>query len=301
MRICYYNPQTVLGVTLLQKLLRKSKTRGNAKYDPMLGYLYTKNVETAIVVDGTATSLTAGSSQTSFLLKNYFLMRIISFFEIYLWCALNRLNPFKTKIIYNIKELDVKEDVLFGFAFLTETFASKEMTKRSILKEFTGRKILHASHMFGNTKKIAENIKMAGVTQMAGESDLKKTEFYKKFFPFVEKVYLFPFVLRSRYRKLIGFHERKNICMAIGKSIILCKDINDTRSCKEDFRDYVNFYRTNMLQPMRQLIYDDKENLTGYIYSNIFFGTNKHFELVISMNDVKIIIIILFQKKHLQY
>lgn len=266
MRICLYNPQTVLGDTLLYKLLGKSKARGNIKYDFILDFLFQEEIKSAIVVDGTASSLTAGSSAMAFLSNNFWLMRIISFFEIYIWCFINNISPLKVKIIFDHKKLNSSEDVLFGFAFLTETFSSKKMTERSSFKHFSGKKMLHASHIFSKTRKIAENVKNCGVTLMVSESDLKKSSFFNNFFPFIDKIYVLPFALRSRYVKKKDFYSRKNKCMAIGKSLKLCENIDN---CPEDFYEYANFFQTNLLQPMRQLIYEQKRELENYLESYI--------------------------------
>jgi len=273
MRLCFYNPHAVtnaVGVTVLARLAQIFGTnkdnlrKHNLKYEFLLNILRDSRYDTAIVVDGAGTSFSTVLSKTPFLKNSHFIYRLIASGEIYLWCWLNDLNPFKQRIIFNRKKLDEKSDILFSFAFCTEMFLNEQMIEKSTIKSFGGKKLLHASHFYKLTKKISENVRKSGTKYMVAEADLKKSPYFNKFFGFIDEVYVLPHVLRKRYVKTKGFEERKNICLALGTLVI--EDESD-----ESNKDYFDFFQTDTLHPMRKAIFENKASLTGLIDCNINF------------------------------
>ncbi len=269
MRLCFYNPHTTVGKTLFSSLFRKPHAQKN---DFLLELIKEKRADMAFVVDGTATSLTSGSSLIKFVSDNYFLLRIISFFEIYIWCFLNGINPLKAKIIFNRGGLDEKTDLLFGFCSFTDTFLNDKVAKRSIIKTFKGKKLFNATHYFGRTAQVSKNVRSMGIKYLLSEANLKKNPYFMKYFNFIDKVYVLPFILRERYRSIVPFEKRTARCFAIG-TLLLLSDSKEFVS--EAHSDYVNFFKTNALHPMRKAIYDQSGSLKKYIDSYISPQTNE--------------------------
>ncbi len=265
MRFCFYNPQTVSGVlsvTLLTAPFERDKVVSQTK---RMGYLLdilrnNKKYNSAIVVDGTASSLPFG--RLGRLFYNYYFLRFFSFFEIYIWCFLNHINPFKQTIIFSLKKLDPQNDLLFGYAYLGRTFFDDEMTERSFFKKFTGKKVLHATHYFGGTKKVADNVRRAGVTTMVAEADLKHVPYFNKYFDFVKKVCVLPFVVRERYVSKTDFMLRKNKCLAMGNLGYFAVGHKHTE-------EYYDFFKINTLHPMRATIVENREKLASVVDSYI--------------------------------
>jgi len=286
MRVCFYNPQVILGRTLFSVIFR---TNPDVRFNFILNFFRDKKYSTAIIVDGTSTSMTNGSLLVKFISDNYLIIRMISFVEVYIWCWLNGFDPFKQTIIFNKNSLDKDKDIIFGFAFFTDTFINSNIARKGFLNSFGGIKILHASHFFSRTLLISSNIRKTGTRLMVAEADLKKSDYFNKYFDFIEKVYFLPFVVRDRFKKNQDFHIRKNKCFATGALLVLCSDIN---RCHSDFQEYVKCFKTRYLQPMRGLIYENRENLSDIIDSCISPHSREY-----SKNNFKRILLKIFVKE----
>jgi glycosyltransferase involved in cell wall biosynthesis len=282
MRLCFYNPHAVvnvMGETFLSRLAqifgtnKKPLKKHNRKYEFLLKILNDKSYNTAIVVDGGGTSLSTILNKIPWLRDRYGIYKLISFTEIYVWCFLNGINPFKQKIIFNKNKLDQHHDVLFSFAFCTEIFLNDRLIEKSIIKSFKGEKILHATHFFKLTKKVAENVGKTGTTHMVAEADLKKSPYFNKFFYFIKDVYILPHVLRERYKKNTDFKERKNICLALG-TLVIESELDKAND------DYFSFFKIDTLHPMRKIIFENKENLSNLIDSLIYFHNEKRLAII---------------------
>lgn len=281
MRLCFYNPHAVynsIGETCLSRLARIFGTdknnlrRHNMKYSFLLSFLQQNKYDTAIIVDGTGASLGLVLQEIPFLKDNYIVNTIVSYVEVYVWCLLNNLNPFKQTIILDKNKLDDKIDILFSFAFCSYSFSSEKLIEKSIIKSFIGKKILHASHFYKFTKTVAENIKKTGTKYMVAESDLKKSPYFNKFFSFIKQVYILPHVLRERYVNTSKFESRKNKCLALGTLVIESESDSSNK-------DYIEFFKTNTLHPMRKTLFENKEKLTDVIDCLINFHNEKRLEV----------------------
>jgi len=281
MRLCFYNPHAIgntMGETVISKLAqiigtdKKNLKKHNRKHEYLLSFLKENKYNTAIVADGFGTSLGATLSRIKFFRKSYLAYKIVSLVEIYIWCLLNGMNPFGQKIIFSRKKLNEKNDILFSFLSFNEMFLNGRFIEKSIIKIFKGKKILHATHYYGSTEKIAENAKKAGVRHMVAEADLKKSQYFNNFFEFIEDVYLLPNVLREKYKKTKDFKKRKNVCLALGTLVI--NDLDEEMN-----RAHCDFFKTDTLHPMRKEIFENRDNLLGIIDCNINFHNKKRLEI----------------------
>ena len=281
MRLCFYNPHAIynsIGETCLSRLAQIFGTnkdnlrKHNMKYAFVLNLLKQNKYDTAIVVDGTGASLGIVLHEIPFLKDSYIVNTIISYAEVYVWCLLNNLNPFKQTFIFDKNKLDEKSDILFSFAFCSYSFRSEKLIEKSIIKSFTGKKILHASHFYKSTRAVSQNIKKTDTEYIVAESDLKKSPYFNKFFNFIKQVYILPHVLRERYVNTSKFKTRKNKCLALGTLVI--ENESDASN-----KDYIEFFKTNTLHPMRKILFENKEKLIDVIDCFINFHNEKRLEI----------------------
>ncbi len=267
MRLCFYNPHLIdiLGESLFAFFFSwGNPAKRNRRLGFMLGMLRRPECRAAIVVDGTVSSMPF--RRLGRLFDNARFIRAFSFFEIYAWCLVNRINPFRQTVIFSLDGLDPARDVLFGFAFLGKTFFDADLTDRSLFKRFQGKKILHATHFYENTGLVAENVRRAGVRTMVAEVDVMRSPYFRKHFGFVDSVVLLPFGLRSRYVGRTDFLSRKNKCVALGTLAFFPDGHEPTASHRE-------FFGTNTLHPMRKEIFDRMPEL-GHVLDS-FIMTHK--------------------------
>lgn len=283
MRLCYYNPQSInigFGETVLSFLASvfgtdKSRLRRhNLKYAYLLDLLRSSKIKSAIVVDGTGSSFSPILDHLPLIAHRYRIYSIVVRIEVYIWCLINNVNPFKKKIIFSAENLDSKKDVLFGFAYCTYNFFDRSFVEKSLFKAYQGPKVLHASHYYKSTKLVSDNIRLTGVTHMVAEANLKKNPYFTKHYDYIKKVYILPHTLRARYVKKTDFDTRKNKCLALG-TLVLESRQDPSNS------DYIKFFGTNTLHPMRKIIYEHAEKLSQIIDSTITLHNKKRREIAL--------------------
>jgi len=238
----------------------------NRRLGFMLAMLREKGHTAAIVVDGTVSSIPF--HRIGRLFDNPRFIRLFSFFEIYAWCVINRINPFRQTFIFSLEKLDPVNDVLFGFAFLGKTFFQADLTDKSFFSRFLGRKLLHATHFYENTGLVAENVRRAGVSIMVAEVDIMHSPYFKKHFGFIKKIVILPFSLRERYVNTVPFLSRINKCVALGTLAFFPDGHVPTESHR-------NFFNINTLHPLRKAIFDRMPELTDTLDSKIMTHRKK--------------------------
>ena len=257
MRICIYNPQAISGVfgkSLISILTDPSQVSAShtSKYSYLLDFIRSDKYKRAWVVDGTASSLWQPSVNVKLLPKAW-MVKIFSYLEIYIWLLINGFNPLKEEIIYNVKGLKTKNDVLIGFAFLTNTFYEEKLIIKSVFSKFKGKKLVHLSHCYMDTNEVAKNVAKIGGTKAILEVDLRNSPFLKKEFKFINDCYILPFGVRDRYRKIKTFKKRSEKCLAIG-SLTLFPN-------KGTYRYFYNYFKVDTLHPMRKKLLENAQRL----------------------------------------
>jgi glycosyltransferase involved in cell wall biosynthesis len=244
MRLCFYNPHAGLfGISLFHWLFKKPF---QAKYAWMLRYVRSPSHSTAFVVDGTVSSF-----PVHYVTHARWVVWVVAFFEIYLWCLLNGLNPFRQTIIFSTSRLNPSADILFGLGFLSNPFELYD-PGQTILGTYRGKRLLHLSHYFNKTAFLAGRLTAAGIRAYVAEADVSATPYFRAFFPADATVYTLPFVLRPRYRATTPFARRSRRCLAVGTTHQL--PVNDFT------RDYCTFFKTNNYHRMRRLLYDNRDS-----------------------------------------
>lgn len=223
------------------------------KYWYIIDYLLKRDSRVRIFVD---------LNQNSFGFINRLNIKPLTFIttlvELYLWMWLNKVNPFKVKIVYNADKIS-KDDVFFAFSF--ENLNVKEH-KMNYLKETRFLKIIHLTHYMLNTSYLSANAKDTSVDFFAAENNLKNMPYFAEHFTHYNKnVYLLPHVYKRRFVNKKEFISRLNRCLATGTF----HDLPDM----EELKDFKKHFKVNTYHPMRKEIFLNKEKLEGLIDSSI--------------------------------
>lgn len=256
MRIVFYNPHTNIWFKKpVYFFLTKRKSVN--KYEYLLDYIIEHKIEFSFLVDGRDFSFG----------KKYFNSILLAKLEIYLWSLLNNINPFKIKILSKITCLK-KDDVFFIFLYgsLMSSGATKKekKNKENLIEDLKSTKALkvgHLTHYMYDAKIAGINSKEAGIDIFIAENNLKKnSQFFNKYFRWYNKeVYVLPFVAQKRFQNYKQFSTRLNMAVATGTLAFPIKNI-----------EFIEFFKTSDIHPMRRLIYENRNSLQSTIKSYIF-------------------------------
>lgn len=247
MRIIIHNPHYLIwyGVPLFSFILRKHSVR---KYAFFLRYLIKENIDFAVCLDGTKTSLPRKLAKLMPLKMEFFL-----------WALVNNINPFKLTIIRKLDELS-SNDVFFSHVYDNFTLHGNPNVECaglvSQLKKTKAMKIFHLTHYMYDIDKLTRHCENAAIDYFVCENNLKKNSpFFNKYFEWYNKdVYVLPNAWQERFKNNIQFYKRKNKAVATGSITYEMSDLA-----------FSSFFKTNKVQPMRNAIYDNQAMLTDQI------------------------------------
>lgn len=216
--------------------------------------------------------------------NSVWLYKYLFYIFIYIWCLWNWYNFFKIRILFKKEELK-KDDVLFCFIF--------KILESKIIKEFNWKKIIHTTHYWLNTEKIAELLKTINNFIFVWENNLiKNSQYFQKYFWFYkDEFYVLPFTYQSRFKKIINFSLRKNKALAIWT---LQKSLKDTYWIKA--KNIIDFLWEDVSwHHMRKTIYENSKNIMSEIDSYIYDAKDRDkyllFDVVKLFNDYKMFIV----------
>lgn len=260
MKLCLYNPHIgVIGQSLFDRIFGNHSFR---KYEYFLKYFKKQSRYTiAIVVDGTTSSF-----PIRLMINNILLTKVFTFLEIYIWLIINKL-PLTTEVIFNLNKQNPKSDILFGFAFFGQQLIDKSIVNRSFISKYSGKILLHFTHLFIYTKTVAENLRIKNPIIAVAESNLNNSQYFQKHFNFISGNYVLPWAVKKRYVKKRNFLERKNKSVCLGQIFVLNKNKGNS--------DYTDFFKSNNWHEGRKMIYDNRIRLANYIDSKIEISYSK--------------------------
>lgn len=253
MRIVLHNPHTLWFKSTVAGFIANTKSVN--KYDYIFDYLYNNDDSVFVYVD---------SSSSSPLFRG--ILRILNTptLEFYGWVFINRLNPFRFKIISDVDKLS-KEDILMTFLYehftnLRGVFSIPRTPMIEIFQRITAFKVVHLSHYGYNSGLGSRNTQEAGIDLFVSENDLAKNGgFFKNYYHWYKKsVYPLPYVPHDRFVKKANFKERINKALATGTITHPMED-----------NDFVSYFNHGRLQPLRHEIYSNVKELEEYIDSLI--------------------------------
>lgn len=262
MRIVFYNPHTNIWFKKpLYFYLTKRKSVN--KYEFFLDYLLENNVEFSFLVDGRDFSLG----------KKYFNSVYLAKVEIFLWSLLNNISPFRVKVltkIGNLKFDDVLIIFLYGSLLSTNNTISGKSKLDGLISELSvtkAKKVGHLTHYMYDAKLGGVNTRDAGIDYFVAENNLlKNSKFFNAYFGWYKSDFIvLPFVAQKRFINKVNFSERSNLVFATGTLPFPIKN-----------QEFVDFFKTSDIHPMRRQIYENKDNLKTIIKSFIYeMGENK--------------------------
>lgn len=131
-----------------------------------------------------------------------------------------------------------------------------------LIRNITCYKLCFGNHFISTAKKVS--LSECGINGFVNEIDLSQNDFVVANFDIKTVTsLLLPYSYAERFKSIIPFDDRKNKCLAIGTSST-CKG----QSGYTLFRDY---FQTEFIQPMRQFIFEHKNELKETIDSYISY------------------------------
>lgn len=240
MRLVILNPHGyLLGRQMFQRMFDYHQLN---TYSYLLDvYSREKPHELVFLLDGEGSSFSQTSPYKRWKPRFPFVFRVCSYAEFFLWLALNRINPFRHRIYFTLRKLNPRTDVVLIFALVSRNQA---------LWRYPGLTAVHCTHYHHDTEAIAAYVKKIPHPFFLAESDLAKNAYFRRYFPWVGRVHILPFVFTNRFKKIKPFSERSRQCFASGSLSV------------PSAPSYVRYYGDHAaLQPMRQLIYDNQDFL----------------------------------------
>jgi glycosyltransferase involved in cell wall biosynthesis len=244
MRLIFHNPQGFWYKSTLSHFLNRKKSPD--KYEHLFDYAY-KLKRIYVYIDKTNPAFIYPPA-----------------LELIIWILINKLNPFKFRIIRKLEELH-SDDVLISFLY--EHFNNQSgkfgYPRKRLIKAFKNCKafkVIHLTHYGYNVDIGARNAQSAGIDLFVSENNLfKNSQFFRQFFKWYEKdVYALPFVPKARFVKSNKFGQRINKAIATGTITLPMND-----------RHFIEFFNDDKLQPMRNEIYKNSNGIKNYIDSYI--------------------------------
>lgn len=229
-----------------------NRVRSVQKYSYIFDYLYKNNAKVYVYIDNIATSLSWG------------------IIEFWLWVIINKLNPFKFRVIGDLQKLTSK-DVFITFLYRNLTTINGKISREN--RDFIDRlstcnayKVAQLSHYGYHTSLGSKNAKQAKIDLFISESNLaKNSDYFRYHYNWYKKdVYVMPFVPKERFQVKTNYHMRDKKALAMGT---LTYPIED--------KDFTSFFKSGILQPMRQEIYTHSKQIDT-ICDSYISDANEH-------------------------
>lgn len=251
MKMYFHNPHesNLLKTPLL--FFRKGK-KSVEKYSYLLDYYLESNNKLYLYIDS-----------YNYINRRSWRKLIPKLSGVYLWAILNKINPFRLRIITN-PDLLMKEDVLFMFLFPNFVTQHDKLSDHRVklnqdLTKIKCKKVVHFTHFNYNSNLGSSNLKKVGVDLIVAENDLKKNSpYFNKYFDWYNNdILVLPFVAKEKFNNFNNFSQRINKAVATG-TITLPMD--------ECFKKY---FGHSDLHPMRLEIHNNRDSITNYIESYV--------------------------------
>ena len=221
------------------------------KYDYLFDYIYLSDNKISVLLD---------SSQNTTFLKGPFRLLNNPVIEFYAWVLLNKLNPFKFKVIKRAASLE-SSNIIFTFLYGPFTYlnAKQNHSHLELAHDFgqsKAFKIAHLSHYCYSCKLGAINSNNAQIDLFIGENNLyKNSSFFRHYFNWYKKdVLTVPFVAQKRFKSVKLFGERLTKALSTGSNTHKMTD-----------PDFLEFYEDGLLQPMRKTLIDHSLIMEPYV------------------------------------
>lgn len=253
--ILIYNPH-VDDFLSIPPHFRLFGRRALRKYGFFFDEAVRNGLDLRILIDA---SCSAFIPETIFHRLPYWTRRIVSEFEYKLW---RKCNTGLGKLIRIQPSMSSSNDVVVVFSYKGAT-GNFEIRKK-LLAQYRAV-VFHLSHYFVATAEKARNIKSLDNAYLAGDSDIIKNEYFRKYFSWYLKDFLIlPFAVADRFESRTCFSTRRCQCVATGTF----HDLQHERPIYK-YSDYLESTGYVTYHPIRKKIFDLGVNLPNFIVSYI--------------------------------
>lgn len=197
--------------------------------------------------------------QTPLHLLSFFVF-LRKFASLYIWLIFNSINIFKVRIFTDYKKLNA-DDILFTFLFGNFTnesghIPSNRLAANKQLSLCKAKKVVHCTHYMYFSSYASANLALFKPDILLAENNLiKNSAYFNHHFNWYDSLfYVLPFVPNKKFNFLNCFSNRINKCLAIGT---LTEPNSDP--------DFIFYYGTDQIHPMRKEIYESRSQLTRLI------------------------------------
>jgi hypothetical protein len=186
-----------------------------------------------------------------------FVRSIIDTLQLIIWCALNKISLRRVGFIFNkngLKDKDVLFMMLYGNLTHESIFLAKNGKQLAdCLSGVDIYKIIHMTHYAYNPVISSLNLKSLSPDLLLAENNLlKNSTFFKHFFGDIpHQFYQLSYTPAKRFIKYKKYRDRINKLVVTG-----------TITFKMQQDDFINFYKTNELQPLRRILYENAHKFT---------------------------------------
>jgi hypothetical protein len=239
LRIVFYRPHTEIWFKEPVRHLIRGESLPH-KYEALFDVLLTSGAEVSI---STELYLRGGWKG----LLRYFLDP----FGLIIWVLANKISLSKIGFVFSKAGLG-KHDVLFFMHYGNFTYEDVANAQRGsdlalALSDVDILKLGHLTHYAYQPAIGSNNLKKLGVNLLVAENNLKSnSDFYRKYFDHLDAdFWCLPFIAAERFKSTTSFRERS--CKLVATGSITFKMIDP---------DFINFFQTDELQPLRRQIYE---------------------------------------------
>lgn len=252
LRIVFYRPHTEIWFKDPVRYLLRGESLPH-KYEALFDFLVTSGAEVSV---STAMCRRKGWKG----LARYFLDP----FVLILWVFGNELNFRRIGLVFTKNALK-KHDILFFMHYGNFTFEDADGARRgadlaSALSDVEILKVGHLTHYAYQPAIGASNLKKLGASFLVAENDLlRNSAFYRTYFSSLNAYFAsLPFIAANRFVSKAPFKDRIRKLVATGSITYKMTD-----------PDFINFFHTDELQPLRRQIYERAHEYRNEIDSTI--------------------------------
>jgi hypothetical protein len=184
--------------------------------------------------------------------------------EAMMWAEINDLPIARDHFLFDPRQVN-PGDILFSFSSHLLAKPLSDLAASSDLVAVFSRpdifKVVHLSHYIFNFELLIHNLCKLGVTMLCYESNLVKSRLFQRYAPQVREVVPIPFAVQDRFTYHKAAFERDRRCIATGGI--------DHFQLNPSIKEFFFEYSTNSFNPMRGLLYENKDMLTHYLVVNM--------------------------------
>ena len=189
-------------------------------------------------------------------------LRFLHWIELRIWLRINGVRK-SDLILTRASKLSTSDSVyLFAFEHL-QGINSQGVNPVFYSKDRKFSILCHLSHYCFRTREISDRVGEMGCVTMLSEGVLNREDsYYRKFFNRDDIHFKWiPFVVQSKFKSTAPYSSRRNVAIATGSFMSYPKE--------DHTKEFIEFYGTDTLQPLRKELWWRKDELQNIIDVNI--------------------------------